>query len=234
MNEDESMKKITNFIIGVTGPRGAGKTTLCRLLKEEFASTMVSTENFYVDKDRTERIFTYGEFSDYDYPTSIRYSALHDVLRNLRNNRPAPYHPFSRITEHVSETKVTVYPSKMILSEGSFLMHKPYVDYLIELLLYLDLPLEEQIKRRKEKEDQNPKYAKDEYLERFVAHSYKKFIEPIKKRKKFPIPKIIDASKPLSQVVDEARRLIYNNLPTINHIVPTEKVDQFGILRSTN
>lgn len=88
----------------------------------------------------------------------------------------------------------------------------------------MDVPLEIQFERRKKKLDEDAKYRKREYFEKYAVKTFLDCVEPTK----IFAHHVIDAIKPLDEVVSQVRERIYNNAP-LEVLLKTNHIKAFII-----
>jgi uridine kinase len=115
------------FIVGITGPVGAGKSTLAARL----SGCIIATDHYLPDYDVTPQ-------DERDLPERADLARLLADLRSLRLGRPTAipqwsFHTHSRVGE------LTVEPAEMIVVEGLHALHETHAAAL-DVRVYVDAP----------------------------------------------------------------------------------------------
>lgn len=126
-------------IVGVTGPVGAGKSTLARRL----SGVVVSTDDYLPDYDLVAE-------RERDDPAAADLDALARHLAALRAGRPVMAPVWSFHT-HRRESRREVRPAPVIVCEGLHALHERIAD-LLDVRVFLDAPAPVRLARLQERE----------------------------------------------------------------------------------
>jgi uridine kinase len=113
--------------VGITGPVGAGKSTLARLL----SPAILSTDDYLPDYERVP-------YAERDDPRHLDWPLLTAHLADLRAGRPvrAPVWSFQT---HRRESERHLDPHELIVLEGIHALH-PHARPALDVLVYVDAP----------------------------------------------------------------------------------------------
>lgn len=121
----------TPRIVGITGPVGAGKSTLAAMLAEGSPAAVISTDHYLPDYDLTPEHLR-------DVPEAADLPRLLADLRSLKLRRETPiphwcFQAHKRIGVHV------VRPADLIIVEGLHALHPTHAGAL-DVRVYVDAP----------------------------------------------------------------------------------------------
>ncbi len=117
----------TTAVIGVTGPVGAGKTSLARLL----SPCVVSTDSYLPDYDAVE-------YAARDRAEVADLARLASDLARLRRGETARVPVWSHVT-HRREGEREVSPARLVVCEGIHALHAAAREHL-DVAVYVDAP----------------------------------------------------------------------------------------------
>lgn len=132
------------YIIGISGLSGSGKSSISKVIRDRFPGEVCTLEHdmYYFGKAQCPAI------KNYDHPDALETSLLISHINELRSNRAVerPIYDF-RISDRVSRT-VCVEPRPILIVEGLLLFCIPEVMPLLDLRIFVDVPLDQAIIRR--------------------------------------------------------------------------------------
>ena len=186
----EFVKK--RIFIGISGPSGSGKTTICENIKEKFNSQIIYLDNYW--KDPRNFPILQGR-KNWELPGNLNFTQLYDHLMKLKNGQTVN---LDKRVYGIHLNKTTVKPSKVMIVEGFLLFYDKRIRDIIDYKIYIDVPDEEIIKRRMNR-DRRSKIPDEFYYRKIVVKEYKKYGLPTKKYANL----VIDGMKPINQIIIE-------------------------------
>lgn len=156
-------KKGKPFVIAIAGGSASGKTTLCRILKDEFKELNVkiihTDDYFWTNLPKVTAPFTQVTYVDYNHPNSVDYEKIINDFNGII---------------HSDE------PTDILIIEGILVLYKEEIRDDLDLKIYVDCQSDERLVRRIKRYE---KWGKtfDEitsvYLDA-VRYRHNEFVEP--------------------------------------------------------
>ena len=186
------------LLIGIVGPSGTGKTTLCKQLKALSRNhEHVRLDNYF----KSPRTFPKkGQFRNWEQPSNLKFDLLLKHLRALKNGQEVHAKTFPKKAGAKSEPMV-LKPKNIVLVEGFMLFKDKKVRDMLDVKIYLDIHSGLMLKRRairfgaKHVGDYDIKVAIPEFLKYGVIQ--KKYADYV-----------IDATQKQSEVIKKVTRII--------------------------
>ena len=132
------------YIIGICGLSGSGKSSVSRAVVERFPGKIGVLEHdmyYYAKKDKPK-------IMNYDHPDALETGLMINHINELRNGRSIerPIYDF-KTSDRLEET-VEIAPHPILIVEGLLLFNIPELIPLLDLRIYVDVPLDMAIIRR--------------------------------------------------------------------------------------
>jgi uridine kinase len=169
-------------LVGVSGGSGSGKSTLGIALYKKYPNTfaLIHIDDYF--KSRKNAPILYG-FANWDDPASVRFDDLYKDLIALKSGQTITiftkselYNPNYNPT-FGNKIEYTIQPRSIIVLEGHLALSDQRIRDLMDLKIFLDISIEESIKRQ----SGNRFNFGKEYLDKVLIPMHKQFIEPTKK-----------------------------------------------------
>ena len=188
------MKNI-KLIIGITGGSGVGKTTLINKLYKEFDGkiTTLSLDNYY--KPKEEQAIDENGVTNFDLPTGLNTSQLESDLDLLLENKVVKQKVYTFNNPDSADDFLTIEPNEILIVEGLFVMHYPFVKSKLNYSVYLSVDRDQQLERRLKRDMTERNYTKESIIYQWNNHvipSYDNYVRPYKTESDLIITNDID------------------------------------------
>jgi len=175
--------KNIKFIVGITGGSGVGKTTLIKKLYNEFEGkiTTLSLDNYY--KPKHEQVIDENGVTNFDLPTALDTEQLEKDLLLLLENKPIKQKIYTFNNPEIDDEFLLIEPNEILIVEGLFVMHYPFVKERLDYSVYLSVKSELQLERRLKRDMTERNYTKESIIyqwENHVIPAYDEFVRPYK------------------------------------------------------
>jgi len=192
------MKRYKSIFIGIVGPSGSGKSSLCKILeKKSKLYEHIKLDNYFKSPKTFPKKFG---FLNWELPSNLKFDKLLSDLKKLKVRRIVKTKDFPK-RKGDKPKPITFYPRKYILVEGFMLFKNKNIREFLDIKIYLDLPKEMIVKRRKIRfgqdhlNDYDTKVAIPEFLKYGIIQ--KKYADYV-----------VNANRPQQKVVREVEKII--------------------------
>ena len=142
----------TIHLIGLAGPTSSGKTTLLTSLKQaglKFSSLSFDEYDLYPSGSRSlKRLLSKKKIKYWESPRLFDYRSYVSHLQMLKKNRKVKLKTRSRDSVLQKRRKQVVLPKQIMIVEGICIFSSPKARNLFSLMIFIDLPEKEIVKRR--------------------------------------------------------------------------------------
>lgn len=147
-----SIPENRRLVLGITGPPGAGKSTLAASLAETFGShvALAPMDGFHFSN---ELLKTWGRQGRKGAPDTFDVDGYADMLRRVKHRGRVIYVPrFDRDLEASIGSALAIPPdAKLVITEGNYLLHEgdgwDQIRSLLDETWYLDISRDEAERR---------------------------------------------------------------------------------------
>jgi uridine kinase len=179
-------------IIGIAGGSGSGKSTLCVSLCKNHPDecALLHVDDYF---KKSEEAPDFNGFKNWDHPDSLRFDDIYKDLLSLQEGKEVKIRTKSEFYnpefqhELKNKKEVVIKPKPIIILDGYLAFYNSQLRELMDLKIYLEIPIQESIKRR----SFNKFAPGEEYFEKVLFPMHAKFVEPTKEYADL----IIDVSK---------------------------------------
>lgn len=168
-------------IIGIAGGSGSGKSSLAISLCKKYPNecALLHIDDYF---KKREEVPKFERFSAFDHPDAVRFGDLCRDLLRLHDGKPVSiltkselYNPGYR-KELKNHINYMVESKPVVILEGFLALYDRRIRSLMDIKIYLDMPIEESTKRRSE----NKFNLEEEYFRKVLSPMHKEFAEPTK------------------------------------------------------
>lgn len=132
------------YIIGICGLSGSGKSSVSRAVVDRFPGKISVLEHdmyYYAKKDKPKIL-------NYDHPDALETGLMINHINELRSGRGIERPIYDFKTSDRLEESVKIAPRPILIVEGLLLFNIPELMPLLDLRIYVDVPLDMAIIRR--------------------------------------------------------------------------------------
>lgn len=175
-------------IVGIAGASGAGKSQIAfelnrRLQQTKLASqvNVIHEDSYY--NDQSALVFEEREKTNYDHPDAFEHSLLVEHLRAFRAGHSIDVPVYDYSVHNRSETTTLLNPSSILILEGILALHDPEVRDLLDIKVFVDVPLDTCLARRIRRDTVDRNRSVNSILDQFestVRPMYFQFVEKTK------------------------------------------------------
>lgn len=215
-----------NYLIGISGGSGSGKTSFIKALKERFLPEevlIISLDEYYLPRE-IQKTDERG-VRNFDLPESLDFQALLTDLNALLagNSVARPEYVFNNPLAISRE--IVFRPAPIIIIEGLFVLHYKEVNRMLDLKVFIHAKEDLKIIRRIKRDGQERNYSIEDVLYRYEHHvtpSYEKFIKPYFEECDLVITNNVHFKNGLEIFIAYLEKLTQKNIVKVNHSKPTE------------
>ena len=158
-----------NYIIGIAGGSGSGKSTFAARLVKEFPDsvTLVSCDNYYLAHD--ELALEERRHLNYDSPEAFEFELMIEQIEALKDGRAieCPIYDFTRHTRSGEVMKIE--PRPIIIIDGILIFAEERLRQLMDMKIYVECDADERILRRVRRDTRERGRDIDDIIEQYLA-----------------------------------------------------------------
>lgn len=198
-----------DYIIGIAGGSGSGKTTFTNRLVKDFQNqiSVLYQDNYY--KTTNHLSMEERMHLNYDHPDAIDQDLMLEHIRRLSVGSPinCPVYDFS--VHNRSEKTIPIQPNRVLIVEGILIFYDPALRNLFDLKIYVEADADERFLRRalRDMSERGRSFSE-------IAEQYLTTVKPMHTR-------YVEPTKSLADVIinnpfnDTSYELIRNQIATI-------------------
>jgi uridine kinase len=193
------------FIIGITGGSGVGKTTLIRKIYDEFKGRVstFSLDNYYLPKEH--QFVDENGVINFDLPTALDQNRIQMDLARLLEGNTIEQEVYAFNNPGKEKNKITIEPKELLVVEGLFVMHYPFIRDVLDYSVYLSVEPDLQLQRRMVRDINERNYSEADVLYQWHNHvlpSYQNYVRPFKETSSLVITNNEDFDDNLHTLMD--------------------------------
>lgn len=158
-----------NYIIGIAGGSGSGKSTFAARLVKEFPEsvTLVSCDNYYLAHD--ELTLEERRHLNYDSPEAFEFELMVKQIEALKSGEAieCPIYDFTRHTR--SGEVMRIEPRPIIIIDGILIFAEERLRQLMDMKIYVECDADERILRRVRRDTSERGRDIDDIIEQYLA-----------------------------------------------------------------
>ena len=203
-------------IIGIAGASGAGKSRLANQLHERMREsfthrdvTILNEDSYYRRRDDLK--YEEREEINYDHPDAIEHELLIRHLIQLRNGNPVDVPQYDYAQHNRDSKTVSLESSTVLILEGILILHGPEVRELLDLKVFVDVPLDICLSRRLRRDIEDRGRSLDSVLSQYhstVRPMFFEYIDPSKNYADLIVPRGGDNTNALDVLQNHLDRVL--------------------------
>lgn len=168
-----------NYLIGIAGPSGAGKTYLATHLAAALNASVLALDRYY--RDLSHLPLEERARMNFDAPEALDHELMVEQVARLRNNETVhlPVYDFSSHTR--TRRTEALRPSSVVIVEGLFTLHWPSLRELLGTKVFVDMNDEVCLTRRQARDVRERGRTPESVIEQFagiVAPMAERYVRP--------------------------------------------------------
>ncbi len=173
------------FIVGITGGSGVGKTTLINQLYNEFEGKVstFSLDNYYLPKQKQAK--DENGVINFDLPSALNQQKLKQDLEILLNGTPIEQSVYGFNNPSKEKEQQEILPKELLIVEGLYVMYYDFVRTKLNYSVYLMVDEKRQLERRLKRDVVERNYSEADVLYQWNNHvlpSYENHVLPFKNK----------------------------------------------------
>ena len=197
-------------LVAIVGGSGSGKTSVTKNIVEHFGdrASMLNMDDYY--KDLPPQVNPYK--FNFDDPKAFDFELLRTHLEDLKKERQIEMPVYNMVTFRREDGVTRNFkPNDLILVEGIFTLHDDKIANMFDFSVYIDAPSDERLIRRIERDTIERGRTVESILSqyrKFVAPSFKSFIEPQKFKCDIVLPEGVNNIKGMNIIKNAIERML--------------------------
>lgn len=176
------MKKM--LIIGIAGGSGSGKSTVAKLIEEEFKGdvTLIRHDDYY--KAQHDKTYEERTKQNYDCPDAFDTELMSEHIAALKRGEAVDCPVYDYMIHDRSDETRRIEPTSVLVIDGILILAEPSLRELMDIKIYIDTDADIRILRRIVRDVNERKRTLESVIGQYMATvkpMHEAFVEPSKK-----------------------------------------------------
>ena len=204
-----------NYLIGISGGSGAGKTTIVKSLVNyyENKTAVLELDSYY--KDFSNLTFDDREKINFDHPESFDHKMLKAHINLLLKNEKIKSPIYDYKKHKRKENSKTIYPNKLIFLEGTLIFYFEEIVKFMSLKIFIHAKEKILFSRRLNRDIIYRARTKESIHEQYhktVKPMYNEYVRPLKSKADLIISGESELTDNRNKIIREIDSMIKGNL----------------------
>ena len=204
-----------NYLIGISGGSGAGKTTIVKSLVNHYENktAVVELDSYY--KDFSDLTFDDREKLNFDHPKSFDYKLLKAHINLLLKNEKIKSPIYDYKKHKRKGNSKTIYPNKLIFLEGTLIFYFEEIVKFMSLKIFINAKEKVRFTRRLNRDiiyRSRTKESVHKQYHKTVKPMYDEYVSPLKSEADLIISGESELTDNRNKIIREIDSMIKGNL----------------------
>ena len=204
-----------NYLIGIGGGSGAGKTTIVKSLVKHYRNkaAVLELDSYY--KDFSDFTFNEREKLNFDHPKSFDHKLLKAHINLLLKNKKIKSPIYDYKKHKRKKLSKTIYPNKLIFLEGTLIFYFKEIVKFMSLKIFIHAKEKVRFTRRLNRDIIYRARTKESIHEQYhktVKPMYDKYVSPLKSKADLIISGESELTDNRNKIIREINSIIKGNL----------------------
>ena len=204
-----------NYLIGISGGSGAGKTTIVKSLVNHYENktAVLELDSYY--KDFSNLTFDDREKLNFDHPKSFDYKLLKAHINLLLQNEKIKSPIYDYKKHKRKENSKTIYPNKLIFVEGTLIFYFEEIVKFMSLKIFIHAKENVRFTRRINRDIKYRARTKENIYKQYhktVKPMHDEYVKPLKAKADLIISGESELTDNRNKIIREIDSMIKGNL----------------------
>lgn len=179
------------LIIGIAGGSGSGKSTVAKLIEEEFKGdvTLIRHDDYY--KAQHDKTYEERTKQNYDCPDAFDTELMSEHIAALKRGEVVDCPVYDYMIHDRSDETRRIEPTSVLVIDGILILAEPSLRELMDIKIYIDTDADIRILRRIVRDVNERKRTLESVIGQYMATvkpMHEAFVEPSKKYADIIVP----------------------------------------------
>lgn len=179
------------LIIGIAGGSGSGKSTVAKLIEEEFKGdvTLIRHDDYY--KAQHDKTYEERTKQNYDCPDAFDTELMSEHIAALKRGEAVDCPVYDYMIYDRSDETRRIEPTSVLVIDGILILAEPSLRELMDIKIYIDTDADIRILRRIVRDVNERKRTLESVIGQYMATvkpMHEAFVEPSKKYADIIVP----------------------------------------------